>query len=126
VSHPFILALARVLLASIFIVLGGVRLLGAAGVGPLAGTVLSNGALLFSAFELVVGLLIAFGWQVRWLALLMAAFLIVDAVLSHAFWQYSDAAQHAQILHFFKNLCAVGGLLLLAATSRHARQGRGR
>lgn len=120
-SHPFVLVLARVLLASVFIVLGGVRLLGAAGIGPLAGTALSNGALLFSAFELVVGLLIAFGWQVRWLALLMAAFLIADALLSHPFWRFSGAAQHAQLLHFFKNLSAVGGLVLLAATTRRTR-----
>ncbi len=120
-NHPLILVLARVLIAGIFIVLGGERLIGAAGIGPMAGVSLSNVTLLLSAFELIVGLLIAVGWQVRPLALLMAAFLIVDAALSHPFWRYSGSAQHAQILHFFKNLATVGGLLLLAAMARRTR-----
>jgi putative oxidoreductase len=120
-NHPLVLVMARLLIASIFIVLGGERLLGAAGIGPLAGASFSNVTLLLSAFELIVGLLIAVGWRVRPLALLMAAFLIVDAVLSHPFWRYTGSAQHAQVLHFFKNLSVIGGLLLLATMARRAR-----
>jgi putative oxidoreductase len=80
---------ARALVASVFIILGLERVL-------------------------VAGLLIAFGWQARWVALLMAAFLVVDAVLSHPFWRFSGAEQHGQLLHFAKNLAAIGGLLLVA------------
>lgn len=120
-SHPLIPVLARILLASVFIVLGGDRLLGAAGIGPLAGTTISNGALLLSALELIIGLLIAAGWRVRALSLVMAAALIADAVLSHPFWNYGGAAQHAQLLNFFKNMAIVGGLLLLSSTGRRTR-----
>ncbi len=105
---------ARVLLASVFIGLGASRLLAAAEVLPLPAASLSTGALAFSAFELVIGLLIAVGWQVRVLALLMAAFLCVDAVLAHPFWQHGGDEFHAQLLHFLKNVAAIGGLLLLA------------
>lgn len=105
---------ARVLLASVFIGLGASRLLAAAGVLPLPATALSTGTLAFSAFELVIGLLIAVGWQVRWLAVLMAVFLGIDAVLAHPFWQHGGDEFHAQLLHFLKNVAAIGGLLLLA------------
>jgi putative oxidoreductase len=73
------------------------------------------GALAFGAFELVAGLLIVFGWQLRWVALLMAAFLLIDAFLAHPFWRYTGAEQHGQLLHFLKNVSMVGGLLLLSS-----------
>jgi putative oxidoreductase len=38
------------------------------------------------AAEVAAGLALAFGWQVRWLALAAAAFLLVDAFLAHNFW----------------------------------------
>lgn len=120
--HPATLVvLARVLLAGVFIGLGAERLLGAVGIGPLAGSVLSNATLALSALELVAGLLLALGWQVRLLAMLIAAFLVADAVLAHPFWRYSGSEAHAQWLHFLKNLGVVGGLLLLTATSRGRR-----
>ena len=113
--------IARVLLAGIFIGLGAERLLGAAGIGPLAGSAISNATLVLSALELVAGVLLAVGWQVRILALLIGAFLVVDAVLAHAFWRYLGAEAHAQWLHFLKNFAIVGGLLLLAANARGRR-----
>lgn len=113
--------IARVLLAGVFIGLGAERLLGAAGIGPLAGSAISNGTLVLSALELVAGLLLAAGWQVRILALLIAAFLVADAALAHPFWRYRGAEAHAQWLHFLKNFAIVGGLLLLATTARGRR-----
>jgi putative oxidoreductase len=116
-NHPVFFAFARILIVCVFIGLGAERLLGAAGIGPAANITLSNGTLALSAFELIAGLLIAFGWQVRWLALLMAAFLTFDAALAHPFWRYAGTEQHAQLLHFLKNLSSIGGLLLLAIVS---------
>lgn len=106
------LVAARVLMASVFVVMGGWRLLSAAQGGHLA-----NSTLVFSAVELVLGLLIAFGWRVRWIALLAALLLAVDAVLSHPFWTLAGTARDAQLLHFMKNVCAVGGFLLLSLVS---------
>lgn len=105
---------ARLLVASVFIGLGASRLLAAAGLIAPTATALGTGALVFSAFELVAGLLIAVGWQLRWVASLMAAFLVVDAFLAHPFWRHDGAEFHAQLLHFLKNAAAIGGLLLLA------------
>lgn len=120
-NSPVLATLARVLLAGLFVGLGAERLLGAAGIGPLAGTLLSNGTLVFSVLELVAGVLLAIGRQVRVLAVLLAAFLVVDAVLSHPFWRHAGSEAHMQWLHFLKNIAVVGGLLLLAASARGRR-----
>lgn len=111
-SSPALYLVARFLIASVFIGLGAERLLMAAGV--LSGGPVSAGAIAFSAFELVAGLAIVFGWQVRWIAIVMAIFLVVDAFASHPFWAVEAAERHGQYLHFLKNLAAIGGLLLLA------------
>jgi putative oxidoreductase len=103
---------ARILIPSVFVGLGLERLLIDAGV--LAGPPISIGALVFSAFELIAGLLVMVGWKVRWVASLLALFIVVDAFLAHAFWTYPAAEQHGQLLHFLKNLSTLGGLVLLA------------
>jgi len=103
---------ARVLIPSIFVGLGLERLL--VGAGVLAGAPISAGAIVFSAFELIAGLLVMLGWKVRWVASLLALFILVDAFLAHAFWTYPPAEQHGQWLHFLKNLSTLGGLVLLA------------
>jgi putative oxidoreductase len=103
---------ARVLIPSVFVGLGLERLL--VGAGVLAGAPVSAGAVVFSAFELIAGLLVMLGWQVRWVASLLALFILVDAFLAHAFWTYLPAERHGQLLHFLKNLSTLGGLVLLA------------
>jgi putative oxidoreductase len=107
---PFIAA--RILIPSVFVGLGLERLL--VGAGALAGAPVSAGAVAFSAFELIAGLIVMLGWQVRWVASLLALFILVDAFLAHAFWTYPAAEQHGQLLHFLKNLSTLGGLVLLA------------
>lgn len=116
--HPAASA-ARLLMASVFVVMGGYRLWGAAQGVATPGSVLT-----FSAIELVLGLLIASGWKLRLAAALAAALMLVDAVLSHRFWTLSGEAQGAQLLHFMKNIGFVGGLLLLAVTAEQHRRRR--
>ncbi len=99
-------------MALVFVGLGAERLLMATGV--LSGGPVSAGAIAFSTFELLAGLAIMFGWQVRWVAVVMALFLLVDAFLAHSFWSVESAERHGQYLHFLKNMAAIGGLLLLA------------
>lgn len=110
--------LARLLMASVFVVMGGYRLFMAQQGAPTSGATLT-----FSAIELVLGLLLASGWQTRVVALLAGLLMAADAVLSHPFWSLGGAEQGAQLLHFMKNVGFIGGLLLLAAT---APTGRGR
>jgi putative oxidoreductase len=118
--------LSRVLLASVFVGLGLSRLLIAAGVLDGGGATIGNGALVFSVIELALGLLLAFGWKARLLALLLAALLAVDALVSHQFWAVAAAARQDQLLHFLKNVALIGGLLLLSdvAPQRQKRRFR--
>lgn len=105
---------ARTLIASVFIVMGLYRLLEAWG-----GTATPVVTLVFSAIELVMGLLIAGGWKLRWTAGLAAVLMAVDAVMSHPFWSLAGAERGAQLLHFMKNMGQIGGLLLLIAHAGH-------
>jgi putative oxidoreductase len=109
--------LARLLLASVFVVMGSWRLWAAWNGVPTSGATLS-----FSAAELVLGLLVAGGWQLRWTALLSALLMAVDAVLSHPFWALAEPERSAQLLHFMKNVNIVGGFLLLSLTAPGARR----
>lgn len=110
--------LAQWLLASVFLVMGGYRLWLA-----LHGVATSNNMLLLSAGEVLLGILIAAGWQLRALTLLAAALLIADAVLSHPFWRYSGGQVLAtQLLQFMKNMGLVGGLILLSAAGGAKRR----
>ena len=109
--------LAQWLMASVFIVMGGYRLWQA-----LQGVPTSNATLGFSAAEFLLGLLIAAGWRLRLMALLAAALMLIDAVLSHPFWRLAGAEQGGQLLHFMKNIGFVGGLLLLASVASGKRR----
>lgn len=108
---------ARLLLASVFIVMGAWRLWAAYN-----GATASGATLTFSAAELVLGVLVAAGWKLRWTALLSAALLVADAVLSHPFWTLAEPARSAQLLHFMKNAAIVGGFLLLSLAAPARRR----
>jgi len=110
-AHGAALTAGRWALASLFVVLGGWRVWGA-----INGVALSNTALLLSLGELVLGVLLLAGWRVRWVALVAAALLIADAVLSHPFWAVRAGLRDTQLLHFMKNVAIAGGFLLLSAT----------
>jgi putative oxidoreductase len=89
---------ARILIPSVFVGLDLERLL--IGAGVLAGPPVSTGAMVFSVFELIAGLLVMLGWKVRWVASLLALFMLVDAFVAHPFWAYPVAERHGQLLHF--------------------------
>jgi len=111
-SERGIFIAARILISSVFVGLGIERLL--IGAGMVAGPPVSAGAIVFSAFELIAGLLVMLGWKVRWIASLLAVFILVDAFIAHPFWTYPVAERHGQLLHFLKNLSTLGGLVVLA------------
>ncbi|MBB3121452.1 DoxX family protein [Pseudoduganella violacea] len=60
--------------------------------------------------ELIGGLLLAFGFQTRLVALGLAAFSVVTAVLFH-----NAIGDQNQLIHLLKNLAMAGGLLQIAA-----------
>lgn len=110
-------AFARLLLASVFVVMGAWRLWGAYNGVPTSGATLT-----FSTAELVLGVLMAAGWRLRWTALLAALVMVADAALSHPFWSFAGAERGAQLLHFMKNVAIIGGFVLLSVTAPVARR----
>lgn len=115
-KHPAV-TLSRLLMASVFIVMGAYRLWGAYQGEPTSGATLT-----FSTLELVLGVLIATGWKLRIVAALAAVLMAADAVLSHPFWSFAGAERAGQLLHFMKNVGFVGGLSLLATVSTARRR----
>jgi putative oxidoreductase len=62
--------------------------------------------------EVVAGLAILVGFQVRWAALVLASFCVATAVLFHM-----DFSQAVERTMFTKDLAIAGGLFILAATA---------
>lgn len=110
-KQNMLLIIARVLIPSVFIALGVERI--AVHLGIIAGPEFTTGAIIFSVLELVLGLMIALGWKLRYAAGSLAVFIIIDAVASHPFWVAPPNEFHEQYLHFAKNLSSLGGLILL-------------
>jgi putative oxidoreductase len=109
----------RALIALLFIPAGWGKLMGFSGV---VGYIASKGvpmpevcAALAIAAELGLGLMLLVGWQARWAALGLALFVAVITPIFHNFWAVPEAQQMMQQQSFFKNLAAMGGLLVLAA-----------
>ncbi|SFM66183.1 DoxX family protein [Nitrosomonas communis] len=104
--------LARVLLASIFVMAGynklGVGYEGTAqymtsmGVSPLL-------LPLTIALELGGGIALILGWQTRTIALLLVGFSVVTGIIFHG-----DSAEQIQQIMLMKNISMAGGLLVLA------------
>jgi putative oxidoreductase len=116
--NPYVPLVARLLMAAIFLVFGVRKVL------AFAGTVGYFTKLGFPAPEVTVviaiiieiggGILLAIGWKTRWVAWLLALFTLVAMFMAHRYWEF-DGAQYAnQMTHFFKNLCIIGGLMMVA------------
>ncbi len=110
-------ALARVLLALMFILAGAAKFAGLAGT---AGYIASKGlpapmllAVAAGTLEVLGGLALAVGFHARWAALALGLFTIVVTPIFHAFWAVpADQAMVTQLL-FMKNVSVAGGLLFV-------------
>jgi putative oxidoreductase len=67
-------------------------------------------AALAVVFELGGGILILIGWQTRWVALALAAYVLIAALIAHA--HFGDPSQ---LVHFMKIMAIIGGLLAFVA-----------
>jgi putative oxidoreductase len=112
---------ARLALSVLFVWSGAMKLLGYAG---FAAWLHAKGvpfvpvaAPLATAVEVLGGLFLIVGFQIRPLALVMAAYTVAAALLGHDFWNLSDPAQQRDaVIHFWKNIGIAGGFLLLFVT----------
>ncbi len=113
------LFLGRLLIAAIYLNGGFDKL---TGIDGFAGY-LSNHGILTGAYPLAVlaavveffgALCLLLGFQTRYVALLMALFTLVAALIGHRFWDETEAAAiRNQTIHFMKNVAIIGGFLFL-------------
>jgi putative oxidoreductase len=115
-----LLLAARVLPTSLFLLSGWQKLTGfTATVAYMASTgapLPTLSALVAVAMECVVGTLLVVGFYTRPLALLLALYTIGASFIGHRYWTMTGVEEHANMIHFYKNIGVVGGLLLLALT----------
>jgi putative oxidoreductase len=100
---------ARILMSQIFIISGIGKITGYAGTQGYMAKMGVPGALLPLVIltELGGGLALLFGFQTRWVALALAGFTFLSALIFHM--NFSD---QMQMINFMKNLAMAGGLLL--------------
>ena len=108
------LLVARLFYSSLFILYGYFKLTAYAGTATyMAGKGLVPGdlfAVLAIVFELGGGLLMLVGYQTRCVALALAIYTLIAALIAHTHW-----ADANQLTHFFKNMAIVGGSLAFVA-----------
>ncbi|GFZ86550.1 DoxX family protein [Dyella caseinilytica] len=116
-----LLLLARLLLMSLFVIFGLDKFLNFSGTADYMASV---GLPLptFAAFtalvmEFFVGIAILLGYYTRPLALALALYTVITALIGHRFWVITDAGVRLDtMIHFYKNMSITGGLLLLCIT----------
>ena len=116
-----LLLLARVLLMALFVVFGLDKFLNFSGT---AAYMASVGLPLptFAAFtalvmEFFVGIAILLGFYTRPLALALALYTVITALIGHRYWAITDPGIRLDtMIHFYKNMSVTGGLLLLCVT----------
>lgn len=117
------LVTGRLLLASLFLIAGGMKVM---GIKATAGYIASKGLpqaelLTYAAIAFEVGgaLLLIADRLVVPVALAFAAFCIFSGIVFHDFWTVADPMQwRNQLNHFLKNVALAGGFLALAAAHR--------
>ena len=118
-TQDALLLFGRVLMALIFVQSGFGKVL---DMGGFSASLAAKGVPFASVFaaigscvELFGGLAILLGWQTRYAAALIAVFTVMATLISHRYWEYADAARRAQAVNFQKNICIIGGYLVLMA-----------
>src|SRR5262245_38628741 len=67
------------------------------------------------ALELIGGLAVMIGFQARWGAVALLAFLIPVTVIMHNFWAFEEPQRTEQMINFMKNVAIAGGVTLVLA-----------
>jgi len=123
-NRDWVLLLARILLAAIFVQSGFGKLTHFAA---FADSMAAEGlplpilwALAGVAAEFFGSLCILFGFATQLIAPLMVVFVAFAAVLGHAFWAADPASYQGQYTHFMKNLAIMGGYLALSISGAGA------
>ena len=104
--------IARILIGGFFLLAGVGKVADIAGTAGYIQSVGLPGFLAWPAaiFEIVLGLALIAGYQIRIAALAGAAFCVVTAALFH-----NNFADQTQMIMFLKNLCIAGAFLMFYA-----------
>lgn len=111
------LLIARIFLGQIFLLAGINKISAYEGTQGYMESMGVPGELLFLVIilEIVGGLAIILGWQVRWSSWALAAFTIVAGLIFHG-----NFADQMQSILFMKNVAIAGGFLALATAGAGA------
>ncbi|MBC8737748.1 DoxX family protein [Paraburkholderia sp. UCT31] len=115
-----VVLVARILLMVLFVMFGWSKLTGFAGtvayMTSIGAPVPALSAVIAVVMELVVGVALLVGFFTRPLALLLAVYTLGTAIIGHHYWNMTGAMQYDNMIHFYKNIGIIGGLLLLCVT----------
>ncbi|MGF6638979.1 DoxX family protein [Paraburkholderia sp. MM6662-R1] len=119
-QKDFVVLVARILLMVLFVMFGWSKLTGFAGtvayMTSIGAPVPALSAVIAVVMELVVGVALLVGFFTRPLALLLAVYTLGTAIIGHHYWNMTGAMQYDNMIHFYKNIGIIGGLLLLCVT----------
>jgi putative oxidoreductase len=117
-TADIILLVARILMGWIFVRSGFGKLF---DVGAVAASFPPRGIPAFMAYisvpvEFFGGLALMFGLATRYVAVLMALFVLIATFTSHRYWDVTDVAtRRIQDTNFYKNMAILGGICFLFA-----------
>ncbi len=115
-KDPALLA-SRILLMLLFVIFGWGKLVafsGTTGYFAAIGVPMPEmAALMAIVMEFFVGLAIAVGLLTRPLAVIIAIYTLITALVGHPFWTMTGQAQTEAEINFFKNISIIGGLIAL-------------
>ncbi|WP_166362477.1 DoxX family protein [Pseudomonas akapageensis] len=115
-----IILLARIFLMILFLIAGWNKMMGFSGtvayMESLGAPMPMVAAGIAVIMEFFVAIAILVGFYTRPLAFLFALFVLGTMLIAHHFWTMVDAQRATNTTQFFKNLCIMGGLLLLGIT----------
>lgn len=110
--------MGRILMSSVFLVFGVLKFTTFAyyvGLSSGKGMPLPAASIIAAAtLEVLGGLAILVGFQVRIVSWILCVYLIPTSILFHNYWALQGALRATMEAHFFKNMAIMGGLLYLA------------
>ena len=119
-SADAVILVARVLLATLFLIFGWRKLRDYSGtvrqIEQLGAPMPGLAAVVAILMELPVAFAVAIGALTRPLALLMVLYTLGTALIGHRYWTVKGAGYVDSMDGFYKNLSIMGGFLLLAMT----------
>jgi len=118
-ANRVVALLGRTLVAVPFLVFGAVKITqfhGTAGYfAALKIPMPTIATVIVIIIEVLGGICLVVGFKARLWAWLMFLYLIPVTFMIHNYWTYSGAQRTDELIHFYKNIAILGGLLLIAA-----------